>query len=89
MLTTARSTLAIDDPLSSDAAYRASSTQSASAAILTEIAHISDAHSDAGFCLLCFEDVEKVGDVPCHRRSFARWWEEKTAQEVPELVEWN
>lgn len=34
--------------------------------------------------LLCFEDVIGKGDW-CHRRMFAKWWEEKTGQTVPEL----
>jgi uncharacterized protein YeaO (DUF488 family) len=33
--------------------------------------------------LLCFENIHE-GD-PCHRRTFARWFEEKTGQAVPEL----
>ena len=36
--------------------------------------------------LLCFEDIRKP-DQWCHRRIFAKWWEEKTGQEVAELRE--
>ena len=32
--------------------------------------------------LLCFEDVH--ADQHCHRRTFARWWTERTGQPVPE-----
>jgi hypothetical protein len=31
--------------------------------------------------LLCHEEPSDF----CHRRLFARWWEEKTGQEIPEL----
>ena len=31
--------------------------------------------------LLCHEEPGEF----CHRRLFARWWEEKTGQEIPEL----
>jgi hypothetical protein len=33
--------------------------------------------------LLCFEDV--LAGQPCHRRTFAAWWAERTGQVVPEL----
>lgn len=36
-----------------------------------------------GVVLLCFEDVH--AGQSCHRRVFARWWEERTGEEVPEL----
>jgi hypothetical protein len=40
-----------------------------------------------GLVLLCFEDVSRLGEFSCHRRTFARWWEAKTGEEVPELLE--
>jgi hypothetical protein len=45
-------------------------------------AEISEAHDDRGLALLCFEPSGAF----CHRRVFARWWEEQTGQTVPELA---
>jgi hypothetical protein len=39
-----------------------------------------------GLVLLCFEDLTKPGEW-CHRRMFATWFEERTGQAVPELVD--
>lgn len=36
--------------------------------------------------LLCFEDLSKQ-DKWCHRRIFARWWQAKTGEVIPELEE--
>ena len=36
-----------------------------------------------GCVLLCYEDVHAGKD--CHRRTFAKWWESRTGQSVPEL----
>jgi hypothetical protein len=36
-----------------------------------------------GCVLLCYEDVH-AGEA-CHRRTFAKWWQSKTGQAVPEL----
>jgi hypothetical protein len=43
---------------------------------------------DGRICLLCFERSEQVllDPLACHRRIFARWWEENTGREVPELT---
>ncbi len=41
------------------------------------------AHAARGAVLLCFENV--IAGEACHRRVFARWWEEKTGVAVPEL----
>lgn len=41
-------------------------------------------HGGQRLVLLCFEaDVSE-----CHRGQFARWWQERTGQEVPELGGW-
>jgi len=45
---------------------------------------VSARHQGRGLVLLCFEDVT-TEDLCCHRRLFARWWEEKTGEIVPEL----
>lgn len=37
--------------------------------------------------LLCYEDIRKGPDDWCHRRSFAKWWEKKTGQVIPELFD--
>lgn len=34
--------------------------------------------------LLCYEDVRKPTDW-CHRTIFAKWWQEKTGEIIPEL----
>ncbi len=44
---------------------------------------ISDRHSGRRLVFLCFEDV--LAGQLCHRRMFARWWEQQTGREVPEL----
>lgn len=41
------------------------------------------AHDAPGVVLLCFEDV--LAGEPCHRRTFAEWWQEQTGVAVPEL----
>jgi uncharacterized protein YeaO (DUF488 family) len=38
---------------------------------------------NAKLVLLCFENVHE--GQQCHRRTFARWFEERTGQPVPEL----
>lgn len=35
--------------------------------------------------LLCYERLSSGPDVYCHRTLFARWWEAKTGETVPEL----
>jgi hypothetical protein len=42
---------------------------------------ISDEEGGKALALLCYEP--DVAD--CHRGTFARWWEQQTGQEVPEL----
>jgi hypothetical protein len=46
---------------------------------------LSRQHGGRGLVLLCFEDVRVLGESSCHRRMFARWWEARTDQRVPEL----
>jgi len=48
---------------------------------LQRFAEISDEHDGRGLVLLCFEPA----GVLCHRRVLARWLEEQTGQEVPEI----
>lgn len=52
--------------------------------IATVLRHLSEEHGGKPLVLLCYEDVH-AGQA-CHRRTLARWIEEKTDQEVPELV---
>jgi hypothetical protein len=54
-------------------------------AIVKELETIQREHAPQGLVLLCFEDLTKPGEW-CHRTMFARWFEEKTGNEVPELV---
>ncbi len=42
---------------------------------------ISDEEGGADLCLLCFE----ADPSQCHRSMFARWWTERTGEDVPEL----
>ena len=48
---------------------------------LQRFAEISAEHDGRGLCLLCFEPAGAL----CHRRVLARWLEEQTGQEVPEI----
>ncbi len=50
--------------------------------VLKALAHVAGA---PGVVLLCFEDLAKEGEMSCHRRVFAQWWEEQTGQQVIEL----
>lgn len=50
-----------------------------------EFRTISDGHGGAGLVLLCFEDIDELGEGSCHRRMFARWWETRTGHLIPEL----
>jgi hypothetical protein len=50
-----------------------------------EFRTISDGHGGAGLVLLCFEDLDELGEGSCHRRMFARWWEARTGRSIPEL----
>lgn len=44
----------------------------------------AELYAAPGVVLLCFEKV--LEGEECHRRSFARWWEEQSGQVVPELA---
>jgi hypothetical protein len=44
-------------------------------------AEISAAHDGRGLVLFCFE----LAGEPCHRFTFARWFEGRTGEHVPEL----
>jgi len=45
---------------------------------------LAEKHGGRRLVQLCFE--ADVAD--CHRGQFARWWQERTGQEVPELGSW-
>ncbi len=45
----------------------------------------AEAEAGRGLVLLCFEDVEKLGEHSCHRRQFAAWWREQTGEVIAEL----
>jgi uncharacterized protein YeaO (DUF488 family) len=50
------------------------------------VARLQSVATDVGnlkLVLLCFENVHE-GEL-CHRRTFARWFEERTGRSVPEL----
>ncbi len=44
---------------------------------------VAGRHDSGRLILLCFENV--LAGESCHRRSFARWWEEQTGEAIPEL----
>jgi hypothetical protein len=52
-------------------------------AIRTRLESVAVEVHNAKLVLLCFERVDE-GEL-CHRRTFARWFEERTGQAVPEL----
>lgn len=37
--------------------------------------------------LLCYEDIRKGPDDWCHRRTFAKWWQQNTGKVIPELYD--
>ena len=45
---------------------------------------LAEKHGGRPLVLLCFE----ASPSQCHRGQFARWWWERTGQEVPELGSW-
>jgi hypothetical protein len=81
-----RSMLTIADETEFDRTYRSHLDVVGVDRIHTDLTQISEAHGGIGLVLLCFEDVFTFGERSCHRRSFARWWEEQTGQPVPELT---
>lgn len=46
-----------------------------------ELERIARSAGDSRLVVMCFEKNPRQ----CHRRAFARWWEDRTGQEVPEL----
>lgn len=88
VLAPTRAIFALKDSAGFEAAYRAHLDQAGTAAVVAELERVAaDNPGTPGLVLLCFEDVERLGDSACHRRMFARWWEEATGQAVPELVD--
>jgi uncharacterized protein (DUF488 family) len=49
--------------------------------IARQLDAISRDHEGRGLVLLCYEPAGEF----CHRRVFARWWEEQTGEVIPEL----
>jgi len=85
VLAPTREIFRMEDPDEFEQAYRDHLAVAGVDAIAEQIASISAAHGGQGLVLLCFEDVAELGEMSCHRRGFARWWEEMTGQVVPEL----
>lgn len=65
-------------------AYFARLNQKGTEKIKFEFEHLGRGGKD--IVLLCYEDIRKP-DNWCHRRSFAKWWEMKTGQAIPELFD--
>jgi len=68
-----------------DRAYREQMDATGVDVIRAEIARVHEKTPASGLVLLCFEDVERLGELSCHRRCFAHWWQEQTGQAIPEL----
>ena len=78
-----RAVFAIEDEAEFDSAYREQLDGCGVDVIAGEIQRVSLEHAGRGLVLLCFEDIGKLGEMSCHRRGFARWWEETTGQPRP------
>ena len=85
LLAPSREVFAIENEVEFDAAYRAQLDASGPDVIWERLQQASESGGHRGLVLLCFEDVGVLGEYSCHRRSFARWWQEQCGQEVPEL----
>ena len=81
-----KSLLAIQDLSEFDVAYRAQLDLCGVTRIAQRLNAVSQQFGQRGLVLLCFEDLRRLGEFSCHRRSFARWWEAQTGEEVPELI---
>jgi hypothetical protein len=55
-----------------------SAIRDAAGDLLTRLGRVGDR-----LVLLCYERLDK--DPFCHRRLFAKWWQDRTGEEVPEL----
>ncbi len=85
-LAPSRSLLALDDAIAFNTAYQQQLEQTGVDVIAGKFNEIAGAVGTDRLVLLCFEDVARLGELSCHRRAFARWWETQTGEEVPELA---
>ena len=60
-------------------AYRKKLDRTGTAKIRSEVVRLAEGHENV--MLMCHEKDPSI----CHRRIFAKWWEEKTGQEIPEF----
>jgi len=84
-LAPSRDVFAIEDEAEFDTAYRAQLDTTGIDVIRDRLEQASESGGNRGLVLLCFEDVGELGEFSCHRRSFARWWQDQCGQDVPEL----
>ena len=84
-LAPSRDTFSIEDEMEFDVAYRAQLDATGIEAIRDHLEQVNESGGHRGLVLLCFEDTSELGEFSCHRRTFARWWQEQSGQEVPEL----
>ena len=84
LLAPSKEAFALRDDDEFDEAYVAGLEEIGVEKIAASLRRISDEHGSKPLALLCYEDVH-AGQA-CHRRTLARWIEEKTGQGVPELV---
>lgn len=83
-LAPSRETFAIEDPGAAEESYRAGLEEIGVERIEGELRRLSSEHGGLPLVLLCHEDVHAGQD--CHRRWFARWYEQQTGTPVPELA---
>lgn len=84
-LAPSRSMLAIDDPIVFRNAYESQLDEVGVDVLTQRFDEVLGAEESDRLVLLCFEDISRLGELSCHRRIFAHWWEARTGEEVPEL----
>ena len=66
-------------------AYFARLDQKGVRRILSQLQRLESLGKDV--VLLCYEDIRKGPDDWCHRRTFAKWWQQNTGEVIPELYD--
>lgn len=84
-LVPSREIFSIEDEMQFDVAYRTQLDATGIEFIRDHLEQVNESGDHRGLVLLCFENTADLGQFSCHRRTFARWWQEQCGQEVPEL----
>lgn len=66
-------------------AYFARLDQKGVRRILSQLQRLESLGKDV--VLLCYEDIRKGPDDWCHRRTFAKWWQQNTGEVIQELYD--